>query len=229
MKNISFLINNLIAHRGFFDNENGIPENSLLAFEKAIRNNYIIELDLHLLKDGRVVVFHDNNLKRMTGLDCKIKDCSYNEIKKLRLLNTNEKIPLFEEVLSLVSGKVTILIELKYDVKVGKLENKVLEILKKYNGNYAIQSFNFRSVMWLKKNANEIVKGQLVNNFFHEIFAIISQPDFVSYNINYIDRKISKNTKEQVCIGWTIKNSQMYAKYVEFCDNLICEKFDFLD
>lgn len=65
---LDFLKQNIIAHRGIHNINKGIPENSLLAFEKAIKNNYIIELDLHILKDRNVVVFHDDNLERMTGI-----------------------------------------------------------------------------------------------------------------------------------------------------------------
>ena len=161
LRDLSFLESNLIAHRGFFDNANGIPENSMIAFERAIENSYIIELDVHLLKDGKIVVFHDDNLGRMTGVDKKIKDCTYEDIKNLRLLKTNEKIPLFEDVLRLVDGRVAILIELKYDVKVGLLEQKILPMLHKYTGKYAVQSFNPMTIMWFRKNAPQIIRGQL--------------------------------------------------------------------
>ena len=70
---LNFLVSNLIAHRGYHSEEDSIPENSIPAFIKAIENNYIIELDLHILKDGNVVVFHDDNLDRMTGLNKNIK------------------------------------------------------------------------------------------------------------------------------------------------------------
>ena len=108
-----FLTKSLIAHCGVHDIKNSIPENSIKAFEKAILKGYIIELDLHILKDDNVVVFHDDNLYSMTGVNKKIKDCTYNEIKNLKIQNTNSNIPLFKEVLELVKGRVPLLIELK--------------------------------------------------------------------------------------------------------------------
>ena len=60
--------NNKIAHRGMFDNIK-IPENSLSSFKKALKYNYSIELDIQLTKDNILVVFHDSNLKRMTGIN----------------------------------------------------------------------------------------------------------------------------------------------------------------
>lgn len=241
MRDFSFLEKSLIAHRGFFDNQNGIPENSISAFKKAIENNYIIELDVHLLKDGKIVVFHDDNLKRMTGIDKPIKDCTYEKIKKLRLLETNEKIPLFQDVLKLVDGKVAILIELKYDEKVGKLEKELTKILKNYNGKFAVQSFNPMSVNWFRKNAPEIIRGQLASEFENSkmsssrkflmsnmFFNIITKPDFIAYDVKSIDKIFCKLNKNMKIIGWTVKDKRTYAKYVEICDNLICENFNFI-
>ena len=60
--------NLLIAHRGIHDNID-IPENTLQAFKKAVKNNISIELDVQLTKDNVLVIFHDDNLKRMTGIN----------------------------------------------------------------------------------------------------------------------------------------------------------------
>ena len=242
MKDLDFLTRNIIAHRGFFNNKDGIPENSILAFEKAIQSNFMIELDVHLLKDNKIVVFHDDNLKRMTGLDKEIKDCTYSEIEKLRLLDTEQKIPLFEEVLELVSGKVPILIELKYDVKVGLLENEIKKLLENYNGKCAVQSFSPNTVYWFKKNAPEVVRGQLSCAFDKKkmnkiskfalsnlVFNIFTKPDFVSYNIHSVEKILSKIGRNMILLGWTVKTKQEYEKYVEICDNLICENLNFLN
>ena len=94
-----------IAHRGLFDREK-IPENSMLAFEKAIEKGYAIELDVNMTKDGYIVVFHDNSLKRMTGIKNDIATMTLSEIKKLKLLGTENRIPTFEDVLLQVSGRV---------------------------------------------------------------------------------------------------------------------------
>ena len=74
MKDLSFLKSNLIAHRGYHSKEEGIPENSIPAFKKAMENKYIIELDVHILKDGQVIVFHDDDLERMTGVKKLVKN-----------------------------------------------------------------------------------------------------------------------------------------------------------
>ena len=126
---LNFLLSNLIAHRGYHSLNKSVTENSFPAFMLAIEKGYIIELDLHILKDGNVVVFHDDNLNRMTGVDKNIKDTVYSDIKNLRLQNTNNYIPLFKDVLDLINGRVPIIVEFKYDVKVGLLEKAAMDIL----------------------------------------------------------------------------------------------------
>ena len=180
------------------------------AFKEAVNKNYIIELDVHFLKDGEVVVFHDDNIERMTGINKNLKDCTYDEIRNIKLLNKNTYIPKFSDVLKLVDGKVPILIELKNDNKVGLLESSLVQILKKYNGKYAVQSFNPLSIMWFKNNYPNIIRGQLVCKFKNKkmdnikkfilktmFFNIITNPDFISHSVDDLSykevNKIKKN------------------------------------
>lgn len=233
MKKLEMLKFSLIAHRGIHNDE--IPENSIAAFENAIYKKFMIELDVHLLKDKQIVVFHDDNLKRMTGIDKNIKDCTYEELKKINL-NNNSSIPLLDDVLKLINGRVPVLIELKYDQKVGKLEKELTKILDNYNGDFAVQSFSPLSVFWFKKNRSNYIRGQLLTNNYkanfiikflydHMIFNKITKPDFISYNIKGLPNKnISKIKNKIILLGWTVKNQEEYDKYKNECDNLICEK-----
>lgn len=238
MKNkTEFLTKSLIAHCGVHDIENKIPENSIKAFEIAISKGYIIELDLHILKDNNVVVFHDDNLFRITGVNKRIRDCTYDEIKLLKLQNTNNHMPLFKEVLELVNEKVPLLIELKYDTKVGKLENEVMNILNKYKGEYAIQSFNPISLIFMKKYFPNVVRGQISSNFKNVklnsilkyilknmCFNFVTRPDFISYDINSVpNRKVKRYRKKHIVLGWTIKSREDLKKAKKYFDNFICE------
>lgn len=234
MKDLSFLKNNLIAHRGLHSNE--IPENSLKAFELAIKNNYIIELDIHLLKDNNIVVFHDDNLKRMCNIDKKIKDCTYEELQKYNLKNTKYKIPLFSDVLKLINGKVPLIVEFKYDVKVGKLEKEAVKLLDNYQGLFCVKSFNPMSVNWFKKHRNNYIRGLLVDNKWGTIGEIISssmilkglcKPDFLS--CKYVlsnNKKVIKYSKKHPVLCWTIRNKTNYLKYKDKFYNLICENIN---
>ena len=120
---------NIIAHRGVHDNKK-TPENSLEAFQKAIEYNYPIELDVQLTKDNILVVFHDFTLTRMTKNTNYIQDTNYQDIKDLKLLNTNEKIPTLKEVLELVDNKLLIDIEIK---NYTALKRDYEKLEKKYN------------------------------------------------------------------------------------------------
>ena len=148
MRDTSFLTNKIIAHRGCHDTEKGIPENSMLAFDKAVKRGFIIELDVHILNDGNIIVFHDDNLKRMTGINKNVIDFSYDELKSIKLQNTEERIPLLRDVLNMVNGKVPIIIELKSDAKNGILEKKLIELLNDYYGKFAVKSFNPFSIRY---------------------------------------------------------------------------------
>jgi glycerophosphoryl diester phosphodiesterase len=240
MKDTSFLKQNLIAHRGMHNIEKQIPENTIIAFKRAIEYNLLIELDVHILKDNSVVVFHDDNLKRMTGIDKNIIDTTYDEIKNLKLNKTNNHIPLFIDVLKLVNGKVPIIIELKYDAKYGKLEKEVAKILENYSGLYAIKSFNPMTVYWFKKNYPNIIRGQLVTDFKDKkinivkkiflknmLFNFISKPDFISFDVKALpNKKIEKLKSKMIILGWTVNAKKTMLYSYKYCDNLICENIE---
>lgn len=236
-KDDNFLKGRFIAHCGVHNIENKIPENSIKAFEIAISKGYLIELDVHILKDNTVIVFHDDNLLRMTGVNKKINKCIYSEIKDLKLQKTESHIPTFKEVLNLVDGKVPLIIELKYDTRVGRLENKVMEELYKYKGKYAIHSFNPLSLLFLKNKFPNVIRGQISCDFRDIKMNIVvkwilksmclnklSKPDFISYDINSLpNNKIERYRKKRIVLGWTIKNKNDLEKARKYCDNYICE------
>lgn len=208
---------NIIAHRGIHNE--AIPENSMKAFSLALKKNIPIEFDVHILKDKNIVVFHDDNLKRMTNKDKFIKECTYEEIKDLKLKNTDEKIPLLKDVLKLVDGKVLLDIELKMDVTDHSLEDGLIEILKDYNGEVILKSFDYRKVKYLKKHTNYKI-GLLIKRMsgFKDFiirninFNIIIKPDFLACNKNMLDCKSVKTFKKDIYI-WTIKNKDELKIY----------------
>ena len=81
----------LFAHRGYYDNDRGIPENSLAAFHRARAHGYGVELDVQLTKDGEAVVFHDDDLNRMCGSDGHVYDFTLARLRQFRLLKTPEQ------------------------------------------------------------------------------------------------------------------------------------------
>lgn len=234
----SWLVEIPIAHRGLWDKQT--PENSLPAFKKAIDNGYAIELDVRLLSDGTVVVFHDDSLSRLTGNDGYIKFLQKSDLNMLSLGGTDQKIPLLEEVLKFVNGRTPLLIEIKNDGKVGELEGKVIELLKNYKGQFAIQSFNPYSLEYFYKHAPEFPRGQLAGYLKHQKlpfvhkFALkrmllnkrVSHPDFISYEGKTLPNRFVRKYKDLPLLAYTVKSQEEYIKVVKFCDNIIFEGFD---
>lgn len=185
------------AHRGFHDNTSEAPENSLAAFQKAIQHGYGIELDIQLSKDNQLVVFHDDDLSRTTGDPRTVAERSYQELQTLLLFESDEKIPLFKEVLDLVRGQVPLIVELKStlkekDERIGEIAS---DLLDDYAGEFMVESFHPMLVLWFKKHRKHWIRGQLSKNYrlskeatpwigyllTHLLFNVITRPDFVAY------------------------------------------------
>ena len=224
----------IITHRGIHDNIN-IYENTLEAFKLSIKKGYAIELDIRMTKDKQIVVFHDNNTKRLTKKDLIVEENTYQELNNQNILH----IPLLTEVLELVKGKVPLLIEIKPTKKDCELATNLMIILNNYEGKYAIQSFNPKVLYWLRKNYPQILRGQLSMKYTkHKISSIkkyilskmlfnkITKPDFISYKYNELNiEQIKKYKKQNIyVIGWTITNEKEYKHYKKYYDNLICNK-----
>ena len=158
-KKVPFLGRNM-AHRGLYSKD--APENSLKAFAHAVDAGYGIELDVRMTRDGHVVVFHDRDLKRMTGVNGRIEDKTLRDVRRLHLNNTNERIPLLSQVLRLVDGKVPIILELKRGKGYKRLCIQTLRQIQGYKGELCVESFDPFIVRWFKKNAPQIFRGQLM-------------------------------------------------------------------
>jgi len=241
-KNTNWLYDIKIAHRGLHNIEKGIPENSIVAFEKAIERNLAIELDVHILKDNTIIVFHDDDLIRCCNVNKSIKNLSIKEIRNYKLLGTEYKIPTLIDTLDFIDSRVPIIIEVKTDVKAKKICPCLLKILEKYKGNIAIKSFDPNICHWFKTNAPEFVRGLLITNFKKKnninffikillsslVFIPICKPDFLSINKTMLKtKKIRKlHSKNNIILGWTFKSNFELIKYENYCDSYICEEKD---
>ena len=214
-----------IAHRGLFK-EPDVPENSLAAFEEAVRQGYPIELDVQLSRDGKLVVFHDDTLKRMCHVQGRVRDKSLRELKSLRLAGTNEKIPEFKEVLEIVNGQVPLMVEVKPEGHFIQTVEKTMKQLGKYHGRYCIESFQPLVLLWLKRHHPEVLRGQLSTDYrkdgdrHNRIIQFVlsnmmcnffTRPDFISYNHLYSDRpafRICTKLYKSANAAWTIKSEK---------------------
>lgn len=128
------------AHRGCFDKT--LPENSLTAIRIAADKGLGLEIDVHLTKDNKLVVFHDHTLKRMCGVSGIVEEMTESQLTALKLKNTSHTIPTLKDVLAAVDGRTPILIELKCRNNEIALCDALIDELKSYNGKYMYIGFN---------------------------------------------------------------------------------------
>jgi glycerophosphoryl diester phosphodiesterase len=228
------------AHRGLFDNDSDAPENSLKAIQKAVEAGYGIEFDVQLSKDDVPVIFHDASLKRMCGVDGKVWEYTLEELQKMKLANSNEKIPTLEQVLGVVDGKVPLIVEYKMDrvdTKVCELGNAILE---KYNGVYCIESFHPFAVKWYRDHRPDVIRGQLSQDFSktdykgiqywamtHLLLNFLTRPNFIAYNHKDADI-FSRRLCTQLgalWVAWTIKNRKQYEDAKPYFELVIFDSF----
>ena len=150
------------AHRGLHDKDKGVPENSLMAFDLAVRGGFGMEFDLQLTRDGQVVVHHDRSIARTCGVDKNIDEMTYEELSGYRLLGTEERVPRFTEVLELVDGRTPLIVEIKSYARQEELCQKTMALLEGYPGLYCVESFDPRVVRGFKRNHPGIIRGQLM-------------------------------------------------------------------
>lgn len=226
----------LIAHRGLHS-ENA-PENTIPAFKSAIEFNYAIELDVQQISDGSIIVFHDNRLERLTGMDGYTKNLKKEDLKDCHILGTEFTIPLFSEVLKAVDGKVPLLIEIKNEYKVGEPEKAVLELLKDYKGQFAIQSFNPYVVQYVKQKMPNLVVGQLASYFKNTKmswirkfvlkrlkFIKLFKADFIAYDAQNLPNKYVNKYKNLPLLAYTIRTQEEYERLHPIVDSIIFENF----
>lgn len=215
------------AHRGLHDDV--LPENSMAAFQAALEAGCGIELDIHLMKDGNLAVIHDASLQRVAGADVKIEDLTADDLELYRLGGTDQKIPLFQEVLDLFAGKAPLIVELKCERgNHAALCDAACKMLDTYKGTYCMESFDPRAVRWLRKNRPDIIRGQLSENWMgkkipvpgilrcamtYHISNVYTRPDFIAYK--YQDRKIFGTDICRKILGiqgvsWTLRSREEY-------------------
>lgn len=220
------------AHRGYHDGNVAVPENSLASFQAAIDAGYGIELDVQLSSDKIPMVFHDADLLRVCGVEGKIWDYTCQELQAMQLFGTEETIPTLAQALELIGGQVPILVEYKLD----KVDTDVCayshELLKNYDGPYAVQSFHPFALFWYRQNAKDVPRGILAKNFIRDkqekgkdpsivdflttnlMLNVVGYPDFIAYDwqdADYFALKLCRLMGAPTST-WTLKDPAHYEQ-----------------
>lgn len=220
------------AHRGLHNAAEGVPENSMKAFRLAAEHGYGVELDVHLTKDGRLAVIHDDSLLRTAGVDVKASDLTAEELSQYRLEGTDEKIPFLEEVLPLFEGIAPVIVELKVEKNAAALAEAACRVMDEFTLNFCIESFHPQAIRWLKKHRPAICRGQLSQNFLlkgkgtgkgkladfamtHCLTSFLTYPDFIAYNHEHRDRlclKAARKVWGVQEVSWTVRSPEAMAQ-----------------
>lgn len=208
-----------------------------MAFRRAVEQGFPIELDIRKTSDNHIVVYHDQDLLRLTGLNQRLETVPLRSIKALRLKGTEYQIPLFVDILEVVAGKIPILIDIKSEEPAGAFEREIYEILRNYSGKFAVESFNPHTLQWFKSNASHILRGRVGYDHHADYFPFLRRyligrflngdPDFVAYDIRcrpYWAVQFYRR-KGITMLGWTAKSEKQLAACRKHFDNLMFEGF----
>ena len=208
-----------IAHRGYV--EKGV-ENSIEALEAAAKAGVdYVEMDVLMTKDNKFIVMHDYNLKRLTGINKKVQDMTYNELVGLPISQSGHtsRIPSFEEYVKRAKElNIKLVVELKPHG--GEPNNYVdifIEKVKELNieNNYKYMSLDLKVMEELESKAPQLETGYIIpfqfgkfSNNNVDFFAI---EDF-SFSNTLVEQAKSQNKSVYV---WTINDPSLITKYLQ--------------
>ena len=228
------------AHRGLHGD--GAAENSLTAFRAAADAGFGIELDVRLSKDGVLMVFHDDTLERVTAAEGRVDAYTAEELCKMRLMDTDDCIPTLDEVLKVVDGRVTLLVEIKEDPGVSAVSEALAKRLADYNGPYVVESFNPLSLATFSKALPKVSRGILSHRYYEYekyrkplyfllqilLFNRICRPSFVAYDHRHAGSPALKLARHlgAVTYAWTVRSAEEErAAYKNGFDSVIFEGY----
>jgi glycerophosphoryl diester phosphodiesterase len=243
LREFDWLVARPIAHRGLH-NKNTTIENTESAFAAAIRGNYAIECDVQLSADGEAMIFHDDDLDRLTEAKGAVNALSANELKSVKLKSTTDRIQTLAELLEQVDGRSTLVIELKslWDDN-DALAKRAIEILQDYDGHCCLMSFDPGLVACLREISPQTVRGIVADRTTHPYYNALplakryamrtfshlaqTQPHFVSYNWRELPFEPVTEIRKagHPVITWTLRSKEETAQALRYCDQVTFEGY----
>ena len=230
------------AHRGLHNDERA--ENSMSAFKAAVDGGWGIELDIRLSKDGKLVVFHDDTLDRVCGREGKVIDFTADELARFKLNGTEDGIPLFEDVLNMVDGRIPLLVEIKEDAGDNKVSLAACEMLDGYKGPFIIESFNPMSLRTVRANRPHHVRGILSQRYYEyeqyrkPLYFILQslltnclcRPAFIAFDHKHAPKSFALKFCRKLfgvpTLAWTVRSQEEENEAIKNgFDGIIFEKY----
>ena len=216
------------AHRGLYELDQSVPENSLPAFRRAVETGYGAELDVQRTRDGQIVVFHDDSMQRACGVEGAVRDFTYEELQAFPLFGTDERIPLFSDVLKVFDGKQPLIVELKYGPDSDLLCEATRQMLDAYDGPACVESFHPAMVRWFWKHDPKRLRGQLSEAVCYSrknlplllsfmmsrlLSNCLTRPQFIAYQVG--PKPLSARASEgmgAMKVLWTARERSLHAQ-----------------
>jgi glycerophosphoryl diester phosphodiesterase len=213
------------AHRGLHYGA-GFPENSLLAFAAALELGSGIECDLRLTADDQILVFHDRETWRMCSSHLMIGRSTHAELSRLRV--GDGPIPTLESLLSLVDGRVPLLLEVKVDNDVWRWMPALKRALRDYRGPHGVMSFDPRISRLLKTNHPRVRRGLIVKDNLsplrRRVALWLADPQFLALERTALGKPwVAKERERTPVYSWTIRGPEQRSQAQVHADALIWE------
>lgn len=244
LRDLKWLVERPIAHRGLHNIATGVIENTAQAFAGALKQNYAIECDLQLTQDGEAVVFHDETLDRLTEETGAVNRRDLKQLQNVTINNTKDRIQTLGELLDQVEGRVTLIIELKSHWDGDQaLVLRALKVLQNYGGPYGLMSFDPDLIAAAAHHAPNTVRGITADRAVDAYYNILSlerrlalrnfthlpqtRPHFISYYFRDMPFPEIQNIRAagHPVISWTIRSKQQEAKARRWSDQITFEGF----
>ena len=237
-RDIDWLGRATYAHRGLHGGgaEGTALENSYSAFAAAIARGLGIECDVQVSHDGEAMVFHDWDLRRLTGLAGSVRGRDVAELKAFTLQGSKDRIQTLPELLEQIDGKVPLLIEIKSrrDRPFESLCQAVERAVTPYGGKAAVMSFDPRVSHWFYRNAAHIIRGLVVTEEgktavrgYLERHAAFrhAMPDFLAYDIRDLPSGFAARQRRRglPVLTWTVKTPELARRAARHADAPIAE------
>lgn len=232
----SWLVNNAITRFGLVTTTE--PENSKGAIENSIKEKAPIMLAVESLDDENLICFPYKNISKLTDGTGYVQTLNINDVKDLKLKNTEYNILTLNDALNIINGQVPVLVYILNDSTVGKIESNINHILKEYTGEYAVVCSNPYVLEWFKNNAPDVWRGIKSGKFPDKLYGSlkskrltklkynkIAEPDFIVYNADELPNKYVRKYNVLPIIAYNVTNEHDYMKVVKYCDNVIVDGF----